>query len=111
MKLVSMKVSKAERKEKMKVSPLCDGDEYPYGTCISLNTAELEKLGLDVSGLSVGDTFEVEAQAVVKSISQNKRDGQSDNRLELQITKLGVEAEEDLDDNVSKAIDDAKEDY
>lgn len=68
--------------------------EYPYGLCISLCKDELEKLGMKVEDYKIGDVIALDAVTKVKSISQ---DDMGYDRIELQITDLGIETEEDND--------------
>ena len=67
--------------------------DYPYGLCISLNEADLEKLGMDAE-CEVGDMLHGFFMAEVTSISKTQRDGQDTCRIERQITHLGVEDED-----------------
>jgi hypothetical protein len=68
--------------------------EYPYGLCISLCKDELEKLGIKIEDYKIGDVIALDAVTKVKAISQ---DDQGYDRLELQITELGIETEDDHD--------------
>jgi len=69
-------------------------NRYPYGLCISLTGAELEKLKLPVP--DAGDMIHIFAMAKVTSVSQNETaDGKKCCRAELQITHLGLENEDD----------------
>ena len=73
---------------------------YPYGLCLALSEDELEKLGLDGDLPKVGMMIHLVAMAKVTSVSQNERettDGGKKNccRVELQITHLATENEDD----------------
>jgi hypothetical protein len=68
--------------------------DYPYGLTISLDERDLEKLDLD-DGCEAGDTIDLRAMAVVKSVSKNEFNGKSSCRVELQIQKLAVESEDE----------------
>lgn len=68
--------------------------EYPYGLCISLCKDELEKLGMKVTDYKIGDVIALDAVTKVRAISQ---DEMGYDRLELQITDLGIETEADKD--------------
>lgn len=68
---------------------------YPYGLCLSLEDESLEKLGLDDGLPPVGATILICAEARVTSASASEREGTdgkktSCNRVELQITRMGV---------------------
>ena len=68
---------------------------YPYGLRICLNSDQLEKLGLEVGDVSVGDTIHLNAFAKVVSIRQTEMDGgKSESSVELQITDIASEDED-----------------
>jgi len=73
--------------------------KYPYGLCLRFDEDDLKKLGLE--GLpEVGDTIHIAAFAKVTSAREDERetaDGETKNcrNVELQITHLGVEDEDD----------------
>ena len=70
-----------------------NANKYPYGLCISLSQAELDKLGLE-GDCSAGDMIHLCAFARVTSVSQREEvDGDLKSRIELQITHLGIENE------------------
>jgi hypothetical protein len=74
---------------------------YPYGLCISLTQDDLDKLDLDPD-CEVGDIVHLMAMAKVTSRSENEMetaDGKKEKccRIELQITHLSVEDEDDED--------------
>ncbi len=80
-------------------SPDSAAPVYPYGLCISLGEKEIEKLGIDTDGCSVGDMIHLFAMAKVTSFSESERetaDGRRENccRIEMQITHLGLEEED-----------------
>jgi len=69
-------------------------NRYPYGLCISLDEDQLKKLDLEKP--DVGDMIHLFAMARVTSVSENeKSDGSKCCRVELQITHLGLEDEND----------------
>lgn len=72
-----------------------DGPAYPYGLCLSLTNAELEKLGCTADDFDVGDLIHLQGMAVVTSVSEtSKQDGNYSCRVELQITHLSDEDED-----------------
>lgn len=116
MKLTSLKVTAAERKEREKSysKPMSiDGrNEYPYGLRLSLDKATLKKLGMKATAFDVEQCVEIKAYAFVKSIrSSQGTEFDSDTSVEIQITDIAIEPE---DDDVSSALDrgirDANED-
>jgi hypothetical protein len=68
--------------------------KYPYGLCINLDDDCLEKLDLD-DECEVGDMIHLCAMARVTSCSANETEGGTKHRIELQITALAVEDEDD----------------
>ncbi len=67
---------------------------YPYGLCISLTHDELEKLDLDAD-CEIGDMVHLMAMAKVTSVSKNETTDGETCRIELQITDLSVEDEDE----------------
>lgn len=67
----------------------CGEPDYPYGTRLNLEEDQVEALGLSALP-SVGSTVEVQGIANVIGVSEEKRDGKTFRRLELQMTDLGV---------------------
>lgn len=93
--MVDMAVTPEEYEEEAEKGNLSKNQiaSYPYGLCICLTGDELEKLGLDAS-CEVGDLIHIMAMAKVTSVSKREMaDGSSDNRVELQITEMGIEDE------------------
>lgn len=68
--------------------------EYPYGLCLHISQPELDKLGIKAEDYKIGDVIPLDAVAKVTGISQSS-DGYS--CLDLQITDLGIETEDDMD--------------
>ena len=113
MQLKSLKISKAEAKEKSEA--MCkgpgDGSRYPYGTCINLDKDALEKLGINVRDFKAKDGIRVEAVGFVKSIRSSEGDTYESSSLELQLTSLGVEKKaKTAVDAVSRGVKEANED-
>jgi hypothetical protein len=78
------------------------GPRYPYGLALCLGKDELEKLDLDTD-CEVGDTIHLFALAKVTSASQSElADGTTEYRIELQITHLGVEDENDENEEMDR---------
>lgn len=93
MKLVSMKITPQERKEKEEaaVPNKIEQPSYPYGLELRLSKPELEKLGLSAA-LQVGDECVVSAKAKVTSVEMRQHEGGDHEHVTLQLTDLGVEA-------------------
>jgi hypothetical protein len=70
---------------------------YPYGTCLTLNQEQLEALGFTELP-HAGESFTIEAKATVRRSSTEDPDADGDVDyacVELQITHLGLEGEDD----------------
>lgn len=67
--------------------------KYPYGLCISLCNDELEKLGIEVSDLGLGDFLHLHSLAKVTSISCNDTESGSTCRVELVLAFIDCEDE------------------
>ena len=79
---------------------------YPYGLCISLCSDELEKLGLADLDLEPGDMLHFHAMATVTSVSMNQRQDAEDHcRVELQITAMSAESEDEENNEEDKKED------
>lgn len=83
----------AEEKAVYESSATYNPPKYPYGLCICLDGDMLDRLGLTLP--EVGDTIDLCAFAKVTSVSSSERENGSDRRVELQITHLGLEEEEE----------------
>lgn len=95
-KMVDMKRTPPEKKaEAVSVAGTDDGPMYPYGLCLSLGEEEMAKLGLDAD-CTVGETVHLFALAKVTSCSSNETEnGGKRCRIELQITDMAAESEDD----------------
>lgn len=96
MAMTDMSMSAEEAEEKMeKMMPSQDAPKYPYGLAISLTHDELEKMNVDYEDWAVGDTFHLHAMAKITSISRNESQDGENCRVEMQITSLDAESEDD----------------
>ena len=78
-------------------------NRYPYGLCLSLDQDDLEKLSMPLDA-EVGDMIHVMAFARVTSVSkQELADGKCNCRVELQITHLALEDEDQEMDGAEAA--------
>lgn len=103
-KLVDMaRTSEEVANDCMPCSP-GESNRYPYGLCISLGNAELEKLGADIDGIEVGDMVHLFALSRVTCVSKNNTGDGEKTRVELQICYLGTELEDDEDAQTDKPI-------
>lgn len=93
-KMVDMALAAGDRPAGMPEG--MDAPRYPYGLCISLTEAELEKLGYGTEALpEVGDMCHLMAMGTVTAVSCNETDGGKRCRVEIQITHLSAETEDD----------------
>lgn len=107
MKLVDMKRSKKETKDRNKVSCSPDSDPYGYGMCIRLEDEDLQKLGITTLP-KVGGRMNVEAVCKVISASQSADSYGKRRSVELQITKLGLTSgAASVSDAIDEGIDSA----
>ena len=89
-----MSHSPKEDKEGEPISLHDTTSKYPYGLCISLDDDQLTKL--DMEKPSAGDMIHIFGMAKVTSVSEREdTDGKSCCRVELQITHLGLENEDE----------------
>lgn len=94
MKMVSMKMSKAEKKKMTEASPM-DSPEYPYGLCLNLDKEQIDKL--DLGTPKGGETFMLHARAEVKSITiTDEKDGKGYKSLSLQITDMALQKDDGM---------------
>lgn len=93
-KLVSMKITKADRsaeQEKYAAAPT-EGDAYPYGLTVRLDDRSLEKLGEDVTDYAVGDKMMLIAMVeVCETSARESLVGGDDQSMTLQITSCCLE--------------------
>ncbi len=75
--------------------PLPDKPDYPYGLQICLTHREFEKLGLDPAEAFVGGICHLHALARITSVSANDGASGSSCRVEMQITDLAIESEDE----------------
>lgn len=91
--LVDLKRTKADKKkasESNKIGSI-DGDDYPYGTRVSLGPDELDKLGTTTLP-GVGTEVHVHARGHVTSVSEDHREGgKKHRRVEIQLKHMHVQ--------------------
>lgn len=95
-KLVSVKISKAEREKWAKgpSSIATDAPLYPWGLSVTLDEDTLKKLGLKKALPEVGATLMIVAKVEVTSSSINETTDGVNRSLGLQITDLCLEDED-----------------
>lgn len=111
MKLVDMKFTKEDKKERDKEMKECmsmgDG-EYPYGLTLTLDNAQLKKLGIKTLP-KVGSVINIESRATVISARESSREGRKGDRsIELQFREIGIDNDDETaEDAVKSALKDA----
>lgn len=89
--MVSMKRSKAEKKQMLPALSSPSPEDFPYGLRLDLDKDALEKLGIDDLP-DVGDTFHLMATVKVTSVSEDTTSDGSDHcSVCLQITNMSLE--------------------
>lgn len=89
MKLIDLKLSEKDKKERTTCSPK-NADPYGYGSRVSFDKEQVGKLFGDELP-KVGDTFNVEAVVSVVSTSKNEGTDYDSMRVEVQFKKIGLE--------------------
>jgi len=87
--MIDLKRSKKEIKKENQCAPF-DGDIYPYGTRLSFNKAQIEKLPA-LKGVAVGTRVEVSGIGKVIEIRANEREGTNGSEhVEIQIQQIDL---------------------
>lgn len=102
-KMVDMARTPDEKAEGMMPS-IGAVNDYPYGLCISFCQDEIEKLGLDTQDVEVGDMLHLFALCKVTSISKNDTGSGAKTRIEMQITHIAEENEDEENEEAAPAI-------
>lgn len=106
--LTDMRMTPSEAADCFCPSPK-DAPLYPYGLCISLCQDELDKLGIDYDDVCVGDIVHIHALGMITSKSCSERqDGEPSERIEIQITHLASESEDEEDKTMESVMSSSK---
>lgn len=103
MAMTDLKITKAEAKKESKAYATLgpsEGERYSYGTRLTLDDAELKKMGITELP-AVGTMLMFEAKAKVISSRQSASESSDSRSIELQITHMDMEADEG-DEEVSE---------
>lgn len=104
MKLVSMKLKKADKADAKACCCDCSGpgcecdeekDRYPWGLRVTLENEQLDALKMPLP--KGGDTFPLSAVVKVVGVRSCETEGGEVRSLELQITDLGMEGKGGVD--------------
>ncbi|MBU4317096.1 MAG: hypothetical protein KKF30_07460 [Proteobacteria bacterium] len=96
MALIDMKLTKSEKKKRLIDYPISirekksKGPEYPWGLDVNLEKEQIDKLGLDLRKLKVGDEIPVDAVLKIRSLSESEGESGKSQNLSLQMIKLVV---------------------
>lgn len=104
MKFVDMKRSPKDYQTGALVADCPSPDLYPYGLCIRLNQEDLDKLNLD-DDVESGDMVHLHAMAKVTCVSKRDTTTGKTVDVELQITHLSVEDEDDENEETEEGMD------
>ena len=101
-KMVDMAMSKEEiaTTQSPAVAAKASAPLYSYGLCLRLGSDELEKLGLSLDDVVPGDMIHLFAMAKATNISRNASEDHKSDSVELQITHLSVENEDEENDEM-----------
>lgn len=95
MAMQDLKITKKEAKEASKpIGTYEDQERYPYGLRLDLNDDTLKKLGITKLP-AVGTVLMFEAKAKVIGSRQSATESSDNRSIELQITHLDLEMDED----------------
>jgi hypothetical protein len=94
-KLVDVAYTDEEKAEKFPGMAEDSAPDYPWGLCLTLDECTLEKLGLEEENPEIGDMIDLRAFGKVTGIRKDMRDGEAHTCLEIQISHLAVEDEDD----------------
>ena len=75
--------------------PMAEKPQYPYGLRICLTTAELDKLGVSHEDAFVGGIVHLHALAEITCVSCNDSGDGPCARVEMTITHLALESEDE----------------
>lgn len=93
--MVDMEMSDDEKMDSVMPIKSDERPEYPWGLRICLCGAELEKLNLDPSDAFIGGIIHGHFLAKITSLSASASENYDDCRIELQITHLAIESEDE----------------
>lgn len=99
---VDMALSPQEQAENMPIAANIDTPKYPWGLCISLTNDELEKMGVEAKDFQVGDMINFDVLGKVTAVSERDASEGPCCRVEIQITGISVEDDEDEEQEYKK---------
>lgn len=103
--MVDMRKTTEEKSEATQMPALANEPDYDYGLRLCLNHESLEKLDVDVNSLQVGETYHLFCLAKVTSISKNANDTGENCRVEMTLTHIGAESEDEENEGAREAME------
>lgn len=101
--MVDLKRSPDQKSELASVESYMPPD-YPYGLSISLDKDTLAKLEVDFDTIEIGETYHLFVMAKVTAKSRNESvSGDARECIEMQITHMGAESEDEENSEVKKS--------
>lgn len=91
----SMELDDEDKLDAIMPIPMPEKPDYPYGLKICLTEKELDKLGLDCAEACVDGMIHGHFMGRITSIATEQRDGKDCCRIEVQITDLAIESEDE----------------
>jgi len=89
--LTNLKLTKKERKRELEEVPTtAEGELYPWGLDLRLETESINKLGLDIKSFKIGDKVKIEANTEVVEISSSRDGIRHQKTIRLQVQDLGI---------------------
>lgn len=103
MKLISLRLTKSEKKETVEACSPSKGPDYPWGTRLNFETEQIEKIP-GLSKVEAGDMVSGNFEAKVIEVRVTDRDkGQKRHNVEIQIQKIGIVNKESYGDAFDEA--------
>lgn len=94
MELVDLKRTAADKKAEAELydskPAVSTMDDYPYGLCLHLDAATLEKLGITETDFDAGNSVGIVAEAMITEDAARQVNGKVKRSISLQITKLSL---------------------
>lgn len=95
MGMTSLKNTKSKKSDQPQLAMDSDyREEYPYGTRIDLNKESLDKLGIKTLP-AVGSEIMIECKVKVIAVRESASERDTSRSVELQITDMDLELDED----------------
>lgn len=90
-KMINMERSATEMADAS--NPIFNVPKFSYGLSVCFDQETLDKLDLDTSDVEVGDLLHLQCLAEVTSVSKNDTGDGEKCRIELVLTRIGLEDE------------------